>query len=101
MNGIAITQRSKSISKSFPPGHVPSPLSGGLQHFGDGRRYVIPLRLPFGKLLPAPPRQLVEARPPVIVRDPPLALDPAFLFNAVDGRVERPLFDLEHVFGEL
>jgi hypothetical protein len=50
-------------------------------------------------LLTAGGRQTVEACAPVVVRDTPLSLHPAFDGEALEGRVERALLDLEHVVG--
>src|ERR1700723_2866691 len=43
--------------------------------------------------------QLVEARLAVILADAPVGGDPAAIFEAVQGRVERTLLDLENVVG--
>src|SRR5277367_1528393 len=60
-----------------------------------------PLRLFHSQLLAAGACQLVETRPPIILRQSPLTLDPPALLDAVQRRIQRALFHLEHLFCEL
>src|SRR5687768_4996054 len=65
-----------------------------LREYGPGGRLGTELLPPFGG-------QLVVLRAPIVLGEAPLAFDPAAPFHAVQGRVQRPFFDLEHVIGEL
>src|SRR5690348_191824 len=46
-------------------------------------------------------RELVELRAPIVVRLAPLRLDPAAPFEAMEGRIERSLRNLERRRGDL
>src|SRR5689334_15072155 len=76
------------------------PLRGG-EHAPDRGGEALPALRLLGELLPAGARQAVEARPPVVLRAAPLRPDPALLLEPVQGRVERPLVDGQHVLREL
>src|SRR5437868_1016257 len=52
-----------------------------------------------GKLLPAGGGQAVVFGPLVVLGHLPLGPDPALLFEAMKRRVERTMFDLQHVLG--
>ena len=54
-----------------------------------------------GQLPPARRRQPVVLRAPAELRHRPFGLDPALVLEAVQGRVERALVDLQHVLGDL
>src|SRR5436190_16300426 len=57
-----------------------------------------------GLLRQSPPalrRQLVVLRAPVVVRHVPLGLDPAFAFEPMERRIQRPLVDAQRVPGNL
>src|SRR5262249_32921331 len=66
---------------------------------GDRGRQPLPVRRLGLELLPAQPREGVELRFPVVLGRLPLRLDPAFLLELVERRIERALADLEHVAG--
>src|SRR5215471_368984 len=71
------------------------------EHAGDRLRETLPAFLFLGELPQAFLRQLVEARLPVVLRGSPGRADPALPLQPVERGIERPLVDLEHVFGEL
>src|SRR5919109_3052070 len=75
--------------------------SGGAQHFVHGRGKAAPLCALNGEL-PSPLRgERVELRAAPFVARPPLRRDPPAILEAIEGRVERPLPDLEHIAGYL
>src|ERR1700694_4343591 len=68
-----------------------------MEDLGHGPRQPVPVvRL---GLQPAPSRrgQPVEARPPVVLGEPPVGANPALLLEPVERRVERALVELQHV----
>src|SRR5947208_13203355 len=63
-------------------------LLGGAQHPSDGVDELGPHRRLGAELLPALRRQTVELRAAIVVGEPPLALDPVTLLQAVERRIE-------------
>src|SRR5262249_28790807 len=87
--------------RSGRPSSVLRPGPGGLEHPLEGPgetlhrpRLLAKLPLPRG-------REPVELRLPVVLRQPPGALDEAPLLETVQRRVERPFLDPERVLGDL
>src|SRR6185436_19393697 len=72
-----------------------------LEDSGNGPRdAVVPLQL-LGELLPAGGREPVIPRASVLLGFAPLARNPPFDEHALEGRVERPFFDLQDSLGSL
>src|SRR5262249_13047387 len=53
------------------------------------------------EVFPAFRGRLVVARTAILRRPAPLAFDPALHQHPLKGRIERPLLDLQYVFGAL
>jgi hypothetical protein len=75
--------------------------SGGQQHARDGGREARPLGGLRRQVPPAARRQPVELGPAAQFRQAPFGLDPSLLFHAVEGGVERSLFDFDDAIGRL
>jgi hypothetical protein len=67
----------------------------------DGGREQCPLFCFFAQAGMALSGQLIEFGAAVIVRDSPFGCDESGVFQAIQGRIKRPLFDLEHLSGDL
>src|SRR4051812_2942628 len=83
-----------------PARHVtPLPSGRGVEPPAPGLGIALPgLRL--GLELAAPfVGEAVDLRPPVVLGNPPLRLDPPPLLHPVEGRIERPLLDPQRVGG--
>src|SRR5262245_12222700 len=74
---------------------------GGVEHLVDGARCAPPLRQLRLELPPALPRQRVVAGTPAVLGDVPVRLDETLALEPVEGRVERPLAELQHALGPL
>src|SRR5215204_1574755 len=70
-------------------------LLGSLQNPGHRNRISRPPRRLRAELRPAPRRELVELRLAIVLREPPLGLDPSPLFQPVERRVQCALFNLQ------
>src|SRR5581483_7141522 len=75
--------------------------SGGLPHLGDRKHEAIPTRLLRFEVTPARPRQRIELGATARLVRLPARGDPPLLLDAVERRVERPLFDMEHLVRQL
>src|SRR5262249_30748482 len=93
-------ERPQPPKEILPPCHSLAPLASR-QNLAHRDRQVFPVRLFHLELFPAGTGQFVEASPAVVLRRAPLTLDPAAVFNAVEGRVEGTLLDGKPVLGEL
>lgn len=71
------------------------------ENAGKGLAKALPFRVLRGKLLAACRRESVEARLAVVGGNAPLGGDPAFLQEALEGGIERAVFDLEGFAGGL
>ena len=67
----------------------------------DGVRHPLPFARFDGELTAAGRREPVVLGPAAELRHLPLGFDPALMLEPMQGRVERALVDLEHVFGDL
>src|SRR5262245_40542606 len=67
------------------------------EHLTDRFGQAVPLLLFICEVAFAGPRQSIQARTPVVLRNVPLGLDPACVLHAVKRRIERALFDAEDV----
>src|SRR5688500_19224041 len=71
------------------------------EDLADGGGVARPRHRPRAEVPAAECRELVVLRLPVVLREPPLGLDPAAFLEAVERRVERPLVDAEQGVGDL
>src|SRR5262249_10988876 len=81
--------------------HNSYPLLSCAQNFADGELEALPVLLLNVQLFAAGWREFVKAGAPVVLRYAPLGLDPLFLLETVEGWIERPLSNLERLFGHL
>src|SRR5690242_11289300 len=93
--------RSTRINRRSPGMRAMAATSGGAEHLEDGAGVLGPAGRLEAKLLSTLRRQLIKFRPSVVLGDSPLGLEPAPLFHAVEGGVERALFDVERVVGRV
>src|SRR5258707_3407241 len=76
-------------------------LSDGLHHLRHRRDEMLTLRLLDGELFAAGSRQLIKARPTIVLGYAPFTLEPTALLDAVEGRIESTLLDAQHIFRQL
>src|SRR5262249_38193337 len=86
--------------KVLQPHNSYAPLSGA-QNFADGEREALPVLLFNVQLFAAGGCEFVKAGAAVVFRYAPLRLDPLFLLKTVEGGIERPFFNFEHLLGHL
>src|SRR4030095_3657406 len=68
---------------------------------GDRRDEAIPARRIFLETPPPARRDGIELRLAIVVALPPLGLDEPIALETVERGIERPLWDLERVLGDL
>src|SRR5690348_3324352 len=74
---------------------------GSFEHMSNGGRQFAPGVFLDLELVSSGLRQLVVLRMPAVFSHGPFGLDPAAPLQAMQRRVERALFDAQHVFGNL
>jgi hypothetical protein len=75
-------------------------LSRKPQDFAHGFRQEIPFRTRLVQLPLTSSRQPVQPGTSLVLSDLPFRHDPAGLFHAVKGRVQRTFFDAKHIVGD-
>src|SRR5690349_5170353 len=94
---------SRSRSRSRRPGRMA--LSSRASHLriaqnlADARGQPCPVLLFFGELFAAELGERIEARVAILLGDAPVGAHPTRLFEAMQGRVERPLLDAQQLVG--
>src|SRR5580704_15057925 len=93
--GIELGVESPFAKKRLPPKH------GGLllcrlKYVAHRSGQAVPIRFLASQLLAALCRQLIELGLPAVVGLAPLGGEPSSLFQAMKGRVQRALLDLQH-----
>src|SRR5688500_16036862 len=102
-NGVALSQRPQAIAKNVEPPHVAKPFlyfpgSGrGLPHLGDREHETIPTRFLRFEMLASSARQFVKLRLASGFVHVPTRRHPTLLFYAIERRIQRSLFDVEHL----
>ena len=87
----------ENIGDARQPGH--HLLLGPLQNMADSGRYGAPTGLLCSEALASGGSDLVEARPALVFGSHPSRFDPAGLFHAMEGGIERTFFDAQDVLG--
>src|ERR1044072_3357708 len=73
----------------------------GLSDFGDGEHQSIPARFFCLQLFSSGACELVELRFAAGFVYVPARRDPTFLLDAIEGGIQRSMFDIQHFVGEL